>query len=327
MNRRDFITIIGGAVAVWPLTALSQQSGKVYRLGFLAIGTSGTAASTIDGLTAALTRRGYSVGTNLVIEARFAEGRLERLPGFVKGLVDIPVDVIAINGYPAARAAKEGTTTVPIVLVGAGDPVETGLVASYSRPGGNITGVSDMATELSTKRLELIMTAVPGLKRVAVLYNASDAGMIARYQAVAAAASVRGISVQALGVREPDDFASAFTTMNGEKPDGILMVTDILTMLNRKSVFEFAAANRIPAIYEFEVFARDGGLMSYGAERSELAERAVELIDRILRGAKPADLPIEQPVHFKFIVNLKTAKALGFEMPATLLALADDVIE
>jgi putative tryptophan/tyrosine transport system substrate-binding protein len=171
------------------------------------------------------------------------------------------------------------------------------------------------------------MTAVPGLKRVAVLYNVSDAAMIARYQVVAAAASTRGISVQALGVREPDDFTSAFAAMSGERPDGILMVTDILTMLNWKRVFEFAAANRIPAIYEFEVFARDGGLMSYGAERSELVDRAVELIDRILRGAKPADLPIEQPAHFRFIVNLKTAKALGLEMPATLLGMADDVID
>jgi putative tryptophan/tyrosine transport system substrate-binding protein len=326
LNRRDLL-ILGGVAAVRPRTVLAQQSEKTYRLGFLGFGTSVMAASTIEGLGAALGRRGYSVGNNLLIEARYAEGRLDRLPGLVKELIDIPVDVIAITGYPAARAAKDGTTTVPIVLVAAGDPVQLGLVASYSHPGGNITGVSDMPAELSTKRLELIMTAVPGLKRVAVLYNASDAAMIARYQVVAAAASTRGISVQALGVREPDDFASAFAAMSGERPDGILMVTDILTMLNRKRVFEFAAANRIPAIYEFEVFARDGGLMSYGAERSELVDRAVELIDRILRGAKPADLPIEQPAHFRFIVNLKTAKALGLEMPATLLGMADDVID
>jgi putative ABC transport system substrate-binding protein len=201
------------------------------------------------------------------------------------------------------------------------------LAASYSHPGGNITGVSDMPTELISKRLDLIMTAVPGLKRVAVLYNASDAAMIARYQAVGAAASTRHISVQALGVREPNDFASAFAAMSGERPDGILMVTDILTMLNRKRVFEFATANRIPAIYEFEVLAREGGLMSYGAERSELVDRAVELIDRILRGAKPADLPIELPAHFRFIVNLKTAKALGLDMPDALVVRADDVID
>ena len=324
MNRRDLL-ILSGVAAVRPRTVLAQQSEKTYRLGFLGFGARDT--STIEGLGAGLGRRGYSVGNNLLIEARYAEGRLDRLPGLVKELIDIPVDVIAVTGYPAARAAKDGTTTVPIVLVAAGDPVELGLAASYSHPGGNITGISDMPTELISKRLGLIMTAVPGLKRVAVLYNASDAAMIARYQAVGAAASTRHISVQALGLREANDFASAFAAMSGERPDGLLMVTDILTMLNRKRVFEFAATNTIPAIYEFEVLAREGGLMSYGAERSELVDRAVELIDRILRGAKPAELPIEQPVHFRFIVNLKTAKALGLEMPATLLGMADDVID
>ena len=195
MNRRELL-ILGSTAIAWPLTALAQQPGRVYRVGFLTTGTRETAASTTDGLAAALTRRGYSVGNSLVIEARYAEGRLERLPTLVKELVDIPVDVIAITGYPAALAAKEGTKTVPIVLVGAGDPVELGLVARYSQPGGNITGVSDMATELSSKRLELMITAVPGLKRVAVLYNASDAGMVVRYRAVAAAASARGTSVR-----------------------------------------------------------------------------------------------------------------------------------
>ena len=324
MNRRDLL-ILSGVAAVWPRTVLAQQSEKTYRLGFLGFGARDT--STIEGLGAGLGRRGYSVGNNLLIEARYAEGRLDRLPGLVKELIDIPVDVIAVTGYPAARAAKDGTTTVPIVLVAAGDPVELGLAASFNHPGGNITGISDMPTELISKRLDLIMTAVPGLKRVAVLYNASDAAMIARYQAVGAAASTRHISVQALGLREPNDFASAFAAMSGERPDGILMVTDILTMLNRKRVFEFATANRIPAIYEFEVLAREGGLMSYGAERSELVDRAVELIDRILRGAKPAELPIEQPAHFRFIVNLKTAKALGLDMPDALVVRADDVID
>ncbi len=308
-------------------SAVAQVPARVYHVGFLAIGNSETAASTVTGLTAALGRRNYLLGNNLVVDARFAEAKLDRLPKLVKELVDIPVDVISINGYPAALAAKQGTAAVPIVLIGAGDPVQSGVVASYRRPGGNITGVSDMASELSVKRLELMIEAVRGLKKVAVLYNASDAGMVARYEMVVAAASGRGIAVQPLGVREPDEFETAFSGMSAERPDGILMVTDILTMLNRKRVFEFAAANKIPAIYEFEVFARDGGLMSYGAERSETTDRAAELIDHILKGIKPADLPIEQPAHFKFVINLKTAKALGLDVPQTLLARADEVIE
>lgn len=308
-------------------SAVAQVPAKVYHVGFLGVGNSETAASTVNGLTAALGRRNYLLGNNLVIDARFAEARLERLPKLVKELVDIPVDVISINGYAAALAAKEGTATVPIVLIAAGDPVQLGLVASYRRPGGNITGVSDVPSELTVKRLELMIEAVRDLKRVAVLYNASDAAMVARYEMVVAAASGRGITVEPFGVREPDEFETAFSGMSAERPDGILMLTDILTLLNRKRVFEFAAANKIPAIYELEVFARDGGLMSYGAERSEATERAADLIDRILKGTKPADLPIERPAHFKFVINLKTAKELGITMPPALLARADEVIE
>jgi len=307
--------------------AVAQVPAKIYHVGFLGVGNSETAASTVTSLTAALGRRNYLLGNNLIIDARFAEAKLDRLPKLVKELVDIPVDVISINGYAAALAAKQGTATVPIVLIAAGDPVQLGLVASYRRPGGNITGVSDMPSELAVKRLDLMMEAVRGLKRVAVLYNAGDAGMVARYETVVAAASGRGITVQPFGVREPDEFEIAFSGMSAERPDGILMVTDILTLLNRKRVFEFAAANKIPAIYELEVFARDGGLMSYGAERSEATDRAANLIDRILKGIKPADLPIERPAHIKFVINLKTAKELGITLPPTLLARADEIIE
>jgi putative ABC transport system substrate-binding protein len=328
MRRREFIGLTGGAIASARLAAATANAAdKIYRVGFLAIGTKQTAAPTVDGLAASLARRGYSVGSNLVIETRYAEGRLDRLAGLVKELVEIPVDVIAINGYPAAVAAKEGTATTPIVLIGAGDPVASGLVASYSHPGGNLTGVSDMASELSTKRLQLLATVVPGMKQVAVLYNAGDAGMVGRYQAVAAAAPKLGITVRPLGVHEPEDFETAFAALSRERADGILMVTDILTNLNRARVFEFAAKNKIPAIFEFQVFVRDGGLMSYGAERSELAERATVLIDRILHGAKPADLPIELPTRFTLAVNLKTAKALDLAIPPSILAQADEVIE
>jgi putative tryptophan/tyrosine transport system substrate-binding protein len=325
--RLSFVAVL--AIAWLPFGAAAQTGGKVYRIGYLAIGSSGAplTVAMIEGLTSGLRQRGYSVGTNLLIESRFAEGKPERLPGLAKELLDSKIEVLVTTSYPAARAAKDATSTVPIVVDGAGDPAETGLAASFSRPGGNLTGTSDMASELSTKRLELLKAAVPRLQRVAMLYNAKDIGMTARYRAASAAATVLGVAVQQLGVGEPDDFDSAFAAMTREIPDGILMVTDVLTNLNRKRVFEFAAAHRLPAIYEVSYMVREGGLMSYGAERRETAERVADMVARILKGAKPADMPFEQPTHFRFVINRKTADALGLSIPESLFERADEVIE
>ncbi len=325
--RRFGFALLALAVAAGPMAAAAQNAGKVYRVGFLSVGTGPGAAARRDGLARALAQRGYSLDHNLQIESRFADGKPDRLPALVKDLLGSRIDVLVTLSYPAARAAKDGTTTVPIVVMGGGDPVETGLAASLNRPGGNLTGMSDLASELSAKRLELLKDAVPALKRVAMLWNADDLGMTMRYKAAEAAAKALGIAVQPLGVREPDDFDVAFAAMERQKPDGILMVTDVLTILNHKRVFAFAAAHRIPAIYESDVFARDGGLMSYGPDGKEVIARVAGLVDRILKGAKPADLPIEQPTRFKFVVNLKTAKALGLALPPSLLARADEVIE
>jgi putative ABC transport system substrate-binding protein len=298
--------------------------GKEYRIGIL---TTRSNPGLADGIGRNLARRGYKVGQNLVIDARSADGKPERMPAIAEGLVQSGVDVIVTLGYPAAAAAKAATATVPIIVAGAGDPVETGLAASLSRPGGNVTGMSDMAAELSVKRLDLLRSAVPGLHKVAMLWNADDLGMTTRYKAAEAAAKNLGIAVQPLGVREPDDFETAFTAMTRHRPDGILMVTDALTILNRKRVFEFAAAQKIPAIYEFDFLARDGGLMSYGPDGKENNERVAEIVDRILKGAKPADLPFEQPTRFRFVINLKTAQALGLALPQSLLARADEIVE
>jgi putative ABC transport system substrate-binding protein len=327
MRARLIVVLVLMAVIGAPLAA--QSAGKTYRVGYLTLGSSRgpVVVATLEALANGLVRRGYSLGADLVIEGRFAEGHPERLPVLAKELVDSGVDVIAATGYLAVVAAKQAMVTLPIVAESAGDPVETGLVASLSRPGANITGVSDMAPELSTKRLELLRETVPAIKRVAMLYNASDAGMVARYRVAAAAASVMTIAVQPLGVREPDDFDSAFAAMGSEIPDGILLVTDLLTNLNRRRVIEFAAAKRVPAIYEFEYFVQEGGLMSYGAERGETTDRVAHLIDRILKGAKPADLPFEQPTHFNFVINLKTARASGFDLPQSVLLRADKMIE
>jgi putative tryptophan/tyrosine transport system substrate-binding protein len=325
--RKYLFALIACVVAFAPLGAAAQTSGKMYRVGLLTNGTGAAAAAGRERLAGSLAQHGYMLDRNLAIEIRSSEAKPERLPQLAKELVDGGADVIVVLSYPAARAAKDISATIPIVIQGAGDPVETGLVASLNRPGGNITGMSDLASELSANRLELLNAAVPGLKRVAMLWNADDLGMTTRYRAAAAAASTLGVAVQPLGVREPDDFNAAFAAMAGEKPDGILMVTDALTRLNRKRVFEFAATHRVPAIYEFDDLARDGGLMSYGADSKETVARVADLVGRILRGIKPADLPFEQPTRFRFVINKKTADALGLALPAAVIDRADEVIE
>jgi putative tryptophan/tyrosine transport system substrate-binding protein len=251
----------------------------------------------------------------------------ERLDGLAAELTAARVDVLVTFSYPAALAAKKATKDVPIVVVGAGDPVATGLVDGLARPGGNITGVTELSTELSAKRLEILRDALPALTRVAMLWNAADLGMTLRYRSAEGAARVLGIKVQTLGVREPDDFDHAFAEMARERPDAILMVSDVLTILNRKRVVEFASSNRLPTIFETGALVRDGGLMSYGPKQSAIGEIAAGLVARILRGARPADLPLELPTHFELLINLKTAQALGLALPPTLVARADEVIE
>jgi putative ABC transport system substrate-binding protein len=261
-----------------------------------------------------------------VVEHRGAEMQLDRLPHLVDELVSSKVDCIVAFGFHSALATKRGTA-LPIVSFTTGDPVGTGLVDSLARPGGNITGVSDVSAEVTPKRLQLLKEMTPHLRRVAMLWNASDLGMTLRYRAAEAGAKAMDISVQALGVSEPDDFDQAFATMNADMPDAILMVSDTLTSLNRRRVFEFAAAHRLPAIYEDDRYVRDGGLMSYGPDLNESLTRVAALVDRILKGAKPADLPFEQPTLFRFVLNLKTARLLGLNVPPMLVALADEVIE
>lgn len=302
----------------------THAADKPYRVGILA---SRANPQFVDGIAKNLAQHGYTLGQNLVIEARDAGGKTEALPARAEELVKAGVSVIVTLGYPSAVAAKAATGAVPVVVSSAGDPVATGLAVSLGHPGGNLTGISDMAPELSVKRLDLLKEAVPSVKKVAMLWNADDAGMTTRYRAAETAAKALGVAVEPLGVREPDDFDAAFAAMTRDKPDGILMVTDVLTVLNRKKVFEFAATHQIPAIYEFDFLVRDGGLMSYGPDGKEVGARIADLVGRILGGAKPADLPFEQPTRFDFVINLKTAHAIGLSVPQALLARADDVIE
>src|ERR1700686_920753 len=279
MKRREFIAFLGGMALAAPRETIAQTS-KIYRLGTLTVlppmsPTAGTGAMLIAGLA----QRGYTLGQNLAYEARGAAGKVGQMSNLMQELKAANVDVVVTVSYPAAAAAKvSGVATV--IASGSGDPVKTGLVASLARPGGNVTGIADDAAALSTKRLGLLKQMSPQLRRVAMLWNQDDLGMSQRYEASAKAAQELGVTVLPLGVREPDDFNEAFTAMNRELPDAILMVTDSLTLLNRKRVFDFAIEHRLPAIYEQDFITRDGGLMSYGADQKESYDRAAALAAR-----------------------------------------------
>jgi ABC-type uncharacterized transport system substrate-binding protein len=327
MKRREFLALLGGATLAGTRVAKAQTAGRIYHLGTLHPAQAVTDASPLGKIIVnTLAERGYVLGQNLTFDARGALGDIAKLPSLLGELKARDVDAIIVAGYPAALAAK--STGIPTVGAnGLGDPVETGLIDSLAHPGGNITGISDVAATLTTKRLSLLKEMSPKLQKVAMIWNRDDLGMTLRYEASARGARSIGVTVQALGVREPDDFNEAFSMMNNDMPDAILMVADALTILNRQRVFDFAAAKKLPAIYEYDFLVHDGGLMSYGPDLMESFERASALVDRIFKGAKPADLPFEQPTRYPFVLNLKTAKSIGLEIPPTLLALADEVIE
>jgi len=305
----------------------AQPRTKTWRVGFL----SGTARPP-DGAPPAALRQalhdlGYVEQQNVVYVGRWAEAQQERLPGLAGELVKAGVDVIVTVGGPSTAAARQASTTIPIVMAQVGDADSLGLIESLARPGGNVTGVTDQSAELSAKRLELLKDAIPKAARIAVLWNADDRGMTLRYQNVEKAAQVLRVAVQPLGVREPNDFDTAFATMLQHRPDALLMVTDALTVLNRKRVIEFAAAHHIPAMYEFNFLVQDGGLMSYGASQEENYRRAASYVDRILKGAVPSSLPVELPSRYYLAINLKTARVLGLTIPPSVLVRADQVIE
>jgi putative tryptophan/tyrosine transport system substrate-binding protein len=327
MKRREFIGLLGAALIIRPEDGAAQSSAKTYRLASLT-GNVPLSANTSNAkaLLNAMAERGYTLGKNLAYDARGASGELAKIPELIEDFKASGVDVLVTVGYPAARSAK--AAGIPTVIAyGSGDPVATGLVNSLAQPGGMVTGISDDAALLSTKRLSLLKSLSPNIRKVAMLWNKNDLGMSLRYEASAKAAGELGVTVQALGVQEPDDFNDAFTEMDRNPPDAILMVSDSLTTLNRKRVFDYAATKRLPAIYEYDALVRDGGLMSYGPDLDECFERAAAMVDHIFKGIKPSQLPFEQPKRYRFMINIKTAKSLGIEIPPTVLAIADEVIE
>jgi putative tryptophan/tyrosine transport system substrate-binding protein len=324
MRRRDFITLIGGATAAWPLAARAQQAEKRHTIGILSAGGAPVLRTV---LFDALRELGWIEGKNVIFDQRFAENRLERLPELAADLVRLKVDVIAAAGTLAPLAAKRATATIPIVMTAAGDPLGSGLVASLARPGGNVTGMSLMAPDLGAKRLELLKEVLPRLSRVAVLWNADNPYSALVFKETKTGGQILGIEVQSLDVRTPDDFDGTFEVARRQRPDALITVEDPLTVDQRKRIADFALGQQLPSLHGVREFVAAGGLMSYGASLADLFRRAAGYVDKVLRGAQPADLPVQQPTKFEFVINLKTASALGLQIPDKLVALADEVIE
>jgi putative tryptophan/tyrosine transport system substrate-binding protein len=323
MRRRQFITVAAGAFAC-PLVVLAQQIGRMPSVAFF---TAGSRSNALPVLVEALRQLGWIEGKNVRFELRYADNHLDRLPELAAGLVRLNVNVIVTAGTLAPQAAKQATTAIPIVMSSAGDPLRSGLVTSLARPGGNVTGMSLMVTDLGAKRLELLKELLPQISRVAVLWNAANPYPGLVFRETKTAAQTLGVEIQSLEVREPHDFDRVFAAAKRQLPDALITVEDPLTANYRNQIVDFAATNRLPAIYGMREFVEAGGLMSYGARISELYRRAAIYVDKILRGAKPADLPIEQPTKFELVINLKTAKVLGLTVPPSLIARADEVIE
>jgi len=324
IRRREILIQLGGAAA-WPLAERAQQRERAQRIGLLWPGAPPDRwdAAFPEGLRA----HGYVEGRTLLLEHRWADGNQERLPVLAQELARLPLDVIVTTSAPAILAVKGATTTIPIVFAGTSDPVRTGFAASLARPGGNLTGLSLMAPDLAGKRLELIKSVVPGAARIAMLWNASDQGMAIRVEQAQLAAPAVHVTLLSPELRTPADLESAFVTLTKDRPDALLVFVDPFTVSHRRRIVDFAAASRLPAIYEDRAFLNAGGLISYGPSIEDICRRAATYVDKILKGAKPADLPIEQPTKFELIINLNTAKMLGLTVPETLLARADEVIE
>jgi putative ABC transport system substrate-binding protein len=329
IKRRTFLI---GSLVVFASSraARAQQTGKIYRIGFLGIANASSWAIYIAALRQGLRELGYEEGKNLVIEYRWAEDDFDRLPKLAAELVSLKVDLIVTHGTPGSRAAKQATMTIPIVMAAVGDPVRSGLVASLARPGGNLTGNSILEFDLTLKRLQLVKEIVPNASRVGLFdVPGTQIGTVQEGGArnVDNAAALLGMKVHRFSIREPKDLASALATMVKEKTDALIVRTDALLVAHYGEIARFAVQHRLPTIGGAELFVEAGGLLAYGAKVVETYRHAAVYVDKILRGAKPADLPIEQPTKYVLAVNLKTAKALGLTIPQSLLLRADEVIQ
>ena len=326
-TRREFIGTLAGGLLAAPLAAEAQAPAKVPRIGFLSVLSLTDNPHELEAFRQGLRELGYVEGQTIAIEYRFAEGRPERLPALAAELVRLKVDVIVTAGPPAPEAAKQATSTIPIVVAATGDPVAEGLVASLARPGGNITGLATISSELVGKQLELLKELVPKISRVAVLQNPSNNHHPFVVRQAEAAARALGLKLHIVQAGTSLEIDAAFAKMRSQRAGGVLVLRDAQFLTQRTQIAALAAKSRLPAVYSFRDQVEAGGLMAYGANSPQMYRRAATYVDKILKGAKPADLPVEQPTKFEFVINLKTAKALGLKIPQSLLQRADEVIQ
>jgi putative tryptophan/tyrosine transport system substrate-binding protein len=324
-TRRQFVALLGGAAA-WPLAARAQQVGKVPTIGFLGQSTRSAASEWVAAFVERLRELGWFEGRNIAIEYRWGEGRNERFSEFAAEFVGLKVDIIVTSGTPSVFAVKQATSIIPIVFATAGDPVGTGLVASLARPGGNVTGLATLAADLAGKRIELLHEIVPELGCLAIIGNVGNPFTVLELGEVEAAATRLGLKVHRLEIRRAQDIVPAFEGLR-DRADALYVCTDALAATNRIRINMLALGARLPTIHGSKDYVEAGGLMSYGPNFPDLFWRAAEYVDKILRGIKPGDIPVEQPTKFDLIVNLTTAKALGLAMPPPILSRADEMIE
>ena len=332
MRRREFIALLGGAGVAWPLAAtvgtLAQQAGKVHRIGYLSYSSYAAAPHFVEAFRQGLRELGWVEGQNITIDPRFAEGSSDRLPDLAAELARLKVDIIVTTSTPATLAAKNATGTIPIVAANFGDPVGLGFIESLARPNGNITGLSfSVGVETFGKELELLKEIAPEVRRVAVLSNPANPFHAHAISNVKVAAQALKVELQLLEARGSNGFDSAFAAMSKERAGALLVVTDPIFVLHRARLADLASKNRLPSMYGMGEYVKAGGLVSYGPNLSDRFRHAATFVDKILRGAKPADLPVQQPTKFDLTINLKTAKALGLTVPPSLIARADEVIE
>jgi putative ABC transport system substrate-binding protein len=326
IGRRELMAALGSAAVAWPLAAHAQQPTKKTRsLGLLLPGL--PEASMGKATRDRLRELGYAEGRDIIFQARWANGNMERLDELAVDLAHLQLDAIIAYTTPGAIAARKATTTIPIIFLFVGDPVGSGVVPSLAHPGGNATGISLLATELSAKRLEILLELAPKSSRVAMLWNDANPGMLLRARETQDAATKLGVAVKSVGVHDLFSFDAAFAMIASESIDALLTIVDPFTLQNRKRIVDFAAQRRLPAIYEAGEFVETGGLISYGPNLPIIEQRAAEYVDKIFKGAKPADLPVEQPTKFEMLINMKTANALSLSIPPSIMLRADRVIE
>lgn len=327
IGRRQFVSVLGGAAVAWPLAANAQQPDKIPHIGLLSPFTATDTAKWYRAFLQGLRDLGWVEGKNIALEYRYADGKSERLPDLVGDLVQRKVDVIVTSVSNDSLAAKNATTKIPIVMAAAGDPVAIGIVESLSRPGGNITGLSQMTPDLTGKRLEMLKAIAPNVASIAVLFNPDDPISALGLKEIELPARKLGVEIHSLEVRNSADLDRALKEAAGTRVNALAAMPNPIFVTSLKQIADFALQNRWPSMFHLREFADAGGLMAYGVDRSDLYRRAATFVDKILRGASPADLPIEQPTKFELAINVKTAKALGLTVPQSLLATADEVIE